>query len=142
AGGARGGRRGEPGRPGVRREWYAGGAARQPALGSGGAARQPAAGSGLEWPPGGGGRPGERDPMSGRQLRVAVVAGPDPGHAFPAAALARRLAGVGHTPRLTRLSAPALATAARRMLADPAFRAAAGRPPSRSRRARLRSVGP
>jgi UDP:flavonoid glycosyltransferase YjiC (YdhE family) len=41
---------------------------------------------------------------AGRQraatLRVAVVAGPDPGHAFPAAALALRLAAAGHTARL------------------------------------------
>jgi UDP:flavonoid glycosyltransferase YjiC (YdhE family) len=33
-------------------------------------------------------------------LRVAVVAGPDPGHAFPAAALAQRLATAGHRSRL------------------------------------------
>jgi len=35
-----------------------------------------------------------------RRLRVAVVAGPDPGHAFPAAALAQRLAAAGHRSRL------------------------------------------
>lgn len=35
-----------------------------------------------------------------RPLRVAVVAGPDPGHAFPAAALALRLTAAGHAARL------------------------------------------
>jgi UDP:flavonoid glycosyltransferase YjiC (YdhE family) len=38
--------------------------------------------------------------VTGRPLRVAVVAGPDPGHAFPAAALTLRLARAGHTARL------------------------------------------
>jgi UDP:flavonoid glycosyltransferase YjiC (YdhE family) len=35
-----------------------------------------------------------------RPLRLALVAGPDPGHAFPAAALAIRLAAAGHLPLL------------------------------------------
>jgi UDP:flavonoid glycosyltransferase YjiC (YdhE family) len=33
-------------------------------------------------------------------MRVAVVAGPDPGHAFPAAALALRLRAAGHEPTI------------------------------------------
>lgn len=48
--------------------------------------------------------------VPGREpLRVAVVAGPDPGHAFPAAALALRLTAAGHGARLysgTRFAAP------------------------------------
>jgi UDP:flavonoid glycosyltransferase YjiC (YdhE family) len=36
----------------------------------------------------------------GRRVRVAVVAGPDPGHAFPAIALCRRFLAAGDTPTL------------------------------------------
>jgi UDP:flavonoid glycosyltransferase YjiC (YdhE family) len=36
----------------------------------------------------------------GRPVRVAVVAGPDPGHAFPAIALCRRFVAAGDTPTL------------------------------------------
>ncbi len=33
-------------------------------------------------------------------MRVVVVAGPDPGHSFPAIALCQRFADAGHTPTL------------------------------------------
>src|SRR5882757_1233194 len=36
----------------------------------------------------------------GRPVRIAVVAGPDPGHAFPAIALCRRFLAAGDTPTL------------------------------------------